>query len=65
MRNSSDKVLHPITLRLRPFPSWDRLRIALECLLLGTVTFQAEIAEFTANAENRPPSREAERARGV
>ena len=37
------RILHPITITLRPFPNWDRLRIAMECLLFGELTFQGEI----------------------
>lgn len=39
-------MLHPIMLRIKPYPSWERLRIAAEVLLLGTVTFRGEISSL-------------------
>lgn len=48
MSTSPNIVLHPITITTRPYPSWDRVRIALECLLMGTVTYRGEIIDISA-----------------
>lgn len=42
---SEDIVLHEIKVRLRPYPTWDRLRIAVECLLFGEFVFRGEVSE--------------------
>ena len=36
-------VLHPLTITLKPYPTWDRLRIALEVLIFGNVKFSGQI----------------------
>lgn len=38
-------VLHPVKINLRPYPAWERFRVAFECLLFGEASFQGEITD--------------------
>jgi hypothetical protein len=38
-------VVHPIQIRLRPYPPWDRVRIAIECLIFGSFDMRGEVTE--------------------
>jgi hypothetical protein len=39
-------MLHPVAIKLKPRPTLDRLRIAIEVLLFGTVSFSGEITSL-------------------
>jgi hypothetical protein len=39
-----ERVIHEIAVTVRPFPSWDRIRVAWLCLVYGQFTFSGEIA---------------------
>ena len=47
---SGDIIVHPIAVRLRPHPNWDRFRIALAALLLGEFEFQGELLDVSGHA---------------
>jgi hypothetical protein len=44
--------LHPITINLKPYPWWERFRVAYECLVWGRVEFRAELTDVKSG----PPS---------
>jgi hypothetical protein len=45
-------VLHPVRISLKPYPSWERLRVAFECLVFGEVSFQGQITDV----KSAPPT---------
>jgi hypothetical protein len=51
-------MLSPVKINVRPYPVWERFRVAFECIVYGEVSFQGEITDI----RSAPPTNTSPRA---